>query len=178
MSKPRRDKVHRKLRKTAAARRRPRLSPLFFLAAAVVVLVVFISWRFNSLSVPYGERQMKEASLGGPAAAKPRSEFQKLSGRWHRPDGGYLLAINSIADNGAIDAAYFNPYPVHVGNAVASRDGNVTKLFVELRDVNYPGSTYSLSYDPAGDRLQGTYYQAVEQQRFEVVFERMSDRLK
>ena len=90
----------------------------------------------------------------------------------------YLLAINSIADNGAIDAAYFNPYPIHVGNAVASRDGNVTKLFVELRDVNYPGSTYSLSYDPAGDRLQGTYYQAVEQQRFEVVFERMSDRLK
>ena len=121
---------------------------------------------------------MKKAGLGGPAAAEPRSEFQKLSGRWRRPDGGYLLAINSIADNGAMDAAYFNPNPIHVGNAVASRDGNVTKLFVELRDVNYPGSTYSLSYDPAGDRLQGTYYQAVEQQRFEVVFERMSDRLK
>ena len=178
MSKPRRDKVHRRLRKTAAAKRRPRLSPLFFLAAAVVVLVAFISWRFNSLSVPYVDRQMKKAGLGGPAAAEPRSEFQKLSGRWRRPDGGYLLAINSIADNGAMDAAYFNPNPIHVGNAVASRDGNVTKLFVELRDVNYPGSTYSLSYDPAGDRLQGTYYQAVEQQRFEVVFERMSDRLK
>lgn len=177
MSKPRRDKVHRRLRKTAAAKR-PRLSPLFFLAAAVVVLLVFISWRFNSLSVPYVDRQMKKASLGGPAVAEPRSEFQKLSGRWRRPDGGYLLAINSITDNGAMDAAYFNPYPIHVGNAVASRDGNVTKLFVELRDVNYPGSTYTLTYEPSSDQLQGIYYQAVEQQRFEVVFERMSDRLK
>jgi len=121
---------------------------------------------------------MKKAGLGGPAAAEPRSEFQKLSGRWRRPDGGYLLVINSIADNGAMDAAYFNPNPIHVGNAVASRDGNVTKLFVELRDVNYPGSTYTLTYEPSSDQLQGIYYQAVEQQRFEVVFERMSDRLK
>jgi hypothetical protein len=35
-----------------------------------------------------------------------------------------------------------------------------------------------LSYEPSSDQLQGTYYQAVEQQRFEVVFERMSDRPK
>lgn len=173
MSKPQRNKVHRKLRKTAPAKQRSRLSPLFFLAAAVVVLVVFISWRFNSLSVPYVDRQVKEASLDGPAAAENRSEFQKLKGRWRRPDGGYIMAINSIAESGAIDAAYFNPYPIHVGNAVASRDGNVTKLFVELRDVNYPGSTYTLNYDPSNDQLEGIYYQAMEQQNFQVVFERM-----
>jgi hypothetical protein len=36
-----------------------------------------------------------------------------------------------------------------------------TQVVVELRDVNYPGSTYTLTYDPGTDRLTGTYYQAV-----------------
>jgi hypothetical protein len=173
MSKPQRNKVRRKLRKTTPAKQRSWLSPLFFLTAAVVVLVVFISWRFNSLSVPFVSRPVKESSLVGPAAAENRSEFQKLKGRWRRPDGGYIVAINSIAESGAVDAAYFNPYPIHVGNAVVSRDSGRTKVFVELRDVNYPGSTYTLTYEPSSDQLQGIYYQAVEQQRFQVIFERM-----
>jgi hypothetical protein len=32
------------------------------------------------------------------------------------------------------------------------------------------GSTYTLTYDPASDQLKGIYYQAVEQQRFDVAF--------
>ena len=47
------------------------------------------------------------------------------------------------------------------------------KVFLELRDVHYPGSTYTLTYDPARDQLQGVYYQAALQQRFDVVFVRM-----
>ena len=39
--------------------------------------------------------------------------------------------------------------------------------------MNYPGSTYTLTYDPASDQLKGVYYQAALQQRFEVVFVRM-----
>jgi len=35
-------------------------------------------------------------------------------------------------------------------------------VFIELRDVNYPGSTYSLTYEPASDQLKGIYYQAVD----------------
>jgi hypothetical protein len=42
-----------------------------------------------------------------------------------------------------------------------------------LRDVNYPGSTYTLIYEPGSDQLQGVYYQAVEQQRYQVSFVRM-----
>ena len=47
------------------------------------------------------------------------------------------------------------------------------KVFIELRDVNYPGSTYTLTYDPASDQLKGVYYQAVEKQRFPVAYVRM-----
>ncbi len=34
------------------------------------------------------------------------------------------------------------------------------------------GSTYDLTYDPASDRLRGTYYQAVAKQKFDVYFTR------
>lgn len=52
-------------------------------------------------------------------------------------------------------AGYFNPKSIRVAKAEASRDGGALKVFVELRDVNYPGSTYTLTYDHAGDQLQG-----------------------
>jgi len=72
-----------------------------------------------------------------------------------------------------MDAGYFNPRPIHVAKAEASREGSVEKVFIELRDVNYPGSTYTLDYDPTDDQLKGVYYQAVEKQRFPVLFVRM-----
>lgn|GEM_PF-6342117 len=51
---------------------------------------------------------------------------------------------------------------IHVGKAEASRDSDATKVFIELRDVNYPGSTYTLDYEPANDQLKGVYYQGRE----------------
>ena len=45
-------------------------------------------------------------------------------------------------------------------------------MISEQRDVNYPGSTYNLQYDPETDRLKGTYFQAVERQTFEIQFVR------
>jgi hypothetical protein len=43
---------------------------------------------------------------------------------------------------------------------------------IELRGVGYPGSTYTLTYLPAGDRLTGVYYQAAIQQKFDLIFQR------
>ena len=101
------------------------------------------------------------------------SSFDKLKGRWQRPDGGYIVEVRSVDDTGRMDAAYFNPRQINVSKAVALRDGGVTKVFIELRDVNYPGSTYTLAYDPVSDRLAGTYYQALQQQSFDVLFARV-----
>jgi hypothetical protein len=70
-------------------------------------------------------------------------------------------------------AAYFNPDPIHVAKAIASQEGALTKVFIELRDVNYPGATYSLTYDPEADQLRGIYYQPVLQESFDVFFVRM-----
>ena len=106
-----------------------------------------------------------------PAAAAA-APFQKIEGRWVRIDGGYVVEIRSVEASGEVDAAYFNPRPIHVAAARASQDGEAVKLFIELRDVNYPGSTYTLRYDAARDTLEGTYFQALEQHTYEVSFAR------
>jgi len=98
--------------------------------------------------------------------------FDALNGRWLRPDGGYVLEIRAVDASGKIDAAYRNPKPINVAKAEATRDGSKLKVFVELRAPNYPGSTYTLTYDPQQDQLRGIYFQAVQQQRFDVYFVR------
>jgi hypothetical protein len=95
-----------------------------------------------------------------------------LSGRWLRPDGGYILAIRDVDARGKIDAVYLNPRPIPVARAEATRNSSTLNVFVELRAPGYPGSTYTLTYDPQRDQLAGIYFQAALQQRFDVVFVR------
>jgi hypothetical protein len=113
-----------------------------------------------------------------PAPAPPKAagaSFDRLRGRWLRTAGGYVLEIRSVSPVGKVDAAYLNPRSIHVARAEAGRAGKVVEVLVELRDVNYPGSTYRLSYDPGRDMLVGTYYQAVERQMYEVSFVRQPE---
>jgi hypothetical protein len=111
---------------------------------------------------------------GQPAATAVAASagFRALSGRWLRPDGGYILDIRDVEASGKIDAVYLNPRPITVARAEATRDGATLHVFVELRGPGYPGSTYTLTYDPQRDQLAGIYFQAALQQRFDVVFVR------
>jgi len=93
-----------------------------------------------------------------------------LAGKWVRPDGGYILQIRGVDNIGIMDAAYFNPDPIHVAKAAAFTEAGTTRVYVELRDVNYPGCTYTLTYDPNSDLLAGDYFQAAIQQHYEVEF--------
>jgi hypothetical protein len=135
---------------------------------AVILLLVVGGWRM------WGRDAAVPASTT-PAAASNQG-FAALKGRWQRVDGGYLLDIGDVAASGAIEAAYFNPRPIRVARATASLAGGVARVFVELRDVNYPGSTYELTYDAAHDQLRGTYFQAALDQTFDVSFQRLARR--
>jgi len=106
------------------------------------------------------------------STAGPESGFDALLGLWVRPDGGYLIAIRGVDTDGSLDAAYANPHQLLFSRAEASREGDTVKVFLELRDGGYNGSTYTLTYDPANDILEGVYYQAVARQTFDVRFER------
>lgn len=103
------------------------------------------------------------------------SQFQKLKGKWVRPDGGYLLEVSSVNEKGLVEATYLNPKPIEVAKAEASQEGTNTKMHIVLSGTNYLGSTYDLTYDPEGDQLTGVYFQAKLQQRFEVTFVRTGE---
>ena len=107
------------------------------------------------------------------AGAKSVPAFEKLRGRWLRDTGGYIIEIRKVGPGGKLDAAYFNPKSIHVGRAEAVQQGAAVKVSVELRDVNYPGSTYTLNYDAKNDRLVGRYFQAVTGETFDVYFVRL-----
>ncbi len=110
--------------------------------------------------------------VAGQAADPAQPDPQRLIGRWVRPDGGYVLQILEAGVAGTLKVGYFNPRPINVAKAEWRIKGGALTVFIELRDVNYPGSTYTLTYDAASDRLRGSYYQAVEKQTFAVEFMR------
>jgi len=99
--------------------------------------------------------------------------FSALTGRWLRIDGGYILEIRGVDAGGRIDATYLNPRPINVARAEATRKGRALEVFVELQAPGYPGSTYTLTYEPKNDQLVGVYYQAAMQQKFDVSFVRL-----
>jgi len=109
-------------------------------------------------------------------AVLPRSvpEAGTLVGRWVREEGGYVLEVKTAGNDGRAEVAYLNPErskPIHVARSSVTREGAL-KLFIELRDEGYPGSTYALAFDPEDGRLKGEYYQAQEGSRFPVSFAR------
>ena len=101
-------------------------------------------------------------------------DFDKnsLIGDWVRTDAQYLIRITEVKDDRTMTAQYFNPNPINVGKANWEQSYGNLKIIVEMRDVNYPGSTYTLSYLPDRDILAGEYYQAVEGLTFYVEFMR------
>ena len=106
---------------------------------------------------------------GGAAGPNPAS----LVGRWLRADGGYILQLTDPGPDGRLQAAYFNPRPIHVARAAWKHQEGYLGVYIELRAPNYPGSTYTLAFDQARDRLVGIYFQVAMQQKFEVEFERI-----
>jgi hypothetical protein len=114
--------------------------------------------------------QPKKESASG---TKTKTGFETLEGRWLRPDGGYIVQIRSVDGSGKMDAGYFNPRPINVSKAQATRESGKIKIFIELRDTGYPGSTYILTLDPKEDVLRGVYFQAAMKQSFDVYFTRM-----
>ena len=134
------------------------MKKLFLPLAPVLFLLILMAHSFAAELQP-------TSSETGPDPAK-------LVGRWLRTDGGYILQLTDPAPNGHLQAAYFNPRPVNVSVAAWKHQGGYLGAFVELRAPNYPGSTYTLDYDPAEERLVGIYYQAAMQQQFDVEFKR------
>ena len=127
-------------------------------AAIILVIVLIILFTNNTEDTLHSNKKAVDKNL--------------LAGDWVRTDASYLIKINKVSEDGTLETQYFNPKPINVGKANWEEShGNLT-ITVELRDVNYPGSTYTLSYLPDRDVLAGEYYQAVQGATFYVEFVR------
>jgi hypothetical protein len=128
--------------------------------------VLFILSIFFTVSSP------ARAQNGNDNREVALPDYKHLEGRWQRADGGYILELKEIDKDGTLKAAYYNPRPINVFKAKWNSKQNIINLFVEFRDINYPGSKYNLQYDPKTDRMKGTYYQAIHGETYDIEFVR------
>ena len=107
-----------------------------------------------------------------PVKLQEQKTFDRsvLVGDWIRTDAEYRIAISELRDDGTLKAGYFNPNAINVGKAGWSFSEGTMKIYIELRDENYPGSNYNLVYYPDKDLLAGKYFQAVEGVTYDVGF--------
>jgi len=137
---------------------------------AVIAVAALLVWRINASMRP------QPTASGGVVPQTPAIQpagFKILVGRWVRTDTPYVIEIKAANDDGTLQAAYYNPRSINVSRAEARDKNGKTQVFLELRDINYPGSNYTLTYDRAKDMLQGVYFQAVLRQSFNVAFRRL-----
>ena len=126
------------------------------------------------------ERETPSASAAAPpsispAAAAPAAPApERLVGRWLRSDADYTIEIASVAPEGKLDARYLNPGPIHVERAESGMVDGLLRVFLELQDTGYPGSYYTLTYDPGSDSLSGVYHHLGVNQNYDVAFSRIS----
>ena len=107
-----------------------------------------------------------------PVKPQEQKTFDRsvLIGDWIRTDAEYRVTISELPDDGTLKAGYFNPNSINVGKAGWIFADGVMKIYIELRDENYPGSNYNLVYYPEKDLLAGKYFQAVEGVTYDVGF--------
>ena len=166
----RREKCRDKSRSQGAQQPRFARGITVLLTVGVIAAVAFFLLHGKPTGAQSPAPPVTKESIAPPEA---KSGFDRLKGRWLRPDGGYVIDISEIDAGGKMVARYYNPRSINVSRAEASQEGTTTTVFIELRDTNYPGATYTLAYDPQSDQLKGIYFQPALQQSFDVVFVRM-----
>jgi hypothetical protein len=142
--------------------------------AGLIAMAIFIfSNRENGYTDATDSQTAQKPADSRTKSANDFKEARSLTGRWIRPDGGYVIEIRNVDPSGNMDVGYYNPRSINVSRAKASKVGADTQLFIELRDTGYPGATYTLVYNRQNDVLAGLYYQPAAGQTFDVIFIRM-----
>lgn len=138
----------------------------------LIALAVFCS-DCNTTPEP-GNRTETEISDSESAVLNNQQSVDKkiVNGNWTRTDSEYRIEILELYENGKIKAGYFNPDPINIGDTRWSANNGKLNIYIELKDINYPGSKYNLNYIPDKDILTGEYFQAVEGTTYQVAFAR------
>ena len=124
----------------------------------------------GGLLIPF--QSLFAAKTAAPAAQR---DYTVLGGEWLRTDGNYLVKVSEVQTDGKAVVKYFNPKPIHVEKSAISTQKGLVKLFIQLQDTGYEGSTYTLYYYVEKDALAGFYYQATMDRTYKVIFMRKNN---
>ena len=154
-------------------RNRLTIASALIVVAAVVCGVLI--WRINAVdsAESASPSDSNSESVSPAVAISEPVNVLKLVGRWLRTDSPYVIEIREVSPDGTLRAGYYNPQPINVSAAKVENKNGTLQVFVELHDTGYPGSNYTLNYNPQNDALEGTYFQATLRQNFNVAFMRM-----
>jgi len=136
--------------------------------ALFLVLGITLAFGFTALREDVLTRNLNPMQQKNKAIDK-----KVLLGNWVRTDSDYKIKISEVAKEGKLKAGYFNPKSINVSKASWTNTKGVLKIYIELRDENYPGSKYNLTYYPEKEMLAGTYFQAVTGETYDVLFARV-----
>ncbi len=136
----------------------------------IIVLSGFLLFDSPEQKLPTQTKKSEQATQG------TKINQEEVTGRWQRTDGGYVIEISAVHNDGTLDAAYYNPNPINVSVSEWSVVDGRLHVYVELSDTNYPGSYYKLNYFAEQDQLAGIYYQAVYKETYDVQFKRITPR--
>jgi len=135
-----------------------------------MALVGVVACNSQTKQIKNGDNSQDEKKVEAVVTAP---DPQKLAGQWERTDGGYRIVMEEIKPDGTMKTSYFNPNSIHVYQANWKLENQQLQVFIELRDTNYPGSTYTLTYNKENDLLTGIYFQAAMNQSYEIEFTRI-----
>ena len=133
-----------------------------------LVLGITLAFGFTTLREDVLTRNLNPMQQKNKAIDK-----KVLLGNWVRTDSDYKIKISEVAKEGKLKAGYFNPKSINVSKASWTNTKGVLKIYIELRDENYPGSIYNLTYFPEKDMLAGKYFQAVTGETYDILFSRV-----
>ena len=133
-----------------------------------LVLGITLAFGFTTLREDVLTRNLNPMQQKNKAIDK-----KVLLGNWVRTDSDYKIKISEVAKEGKLKAGYFNPKSINVSKATWTNTKGVLKIYIELRDENYPGSIYNLTYFPEKDMLAGKYFQAVTGETYDILFSRV-----
>ncbi len=148
--------------------RKRKLFNLLITLTWVIIVASSCQQQANNSSV-----ESDTSTIDGNKQRHTPADTNSIAGNWVRTDATYRIEISAVSGDGTMKANYFNPKSINVSNARWSDKDGFLRMHIELRDVNYPGSKYNLSYIPERDMLAGEYYQAMEQVTYKVQFVRV-----
>lgn len=138
-----------------------------------LILALGITFTFGFTAQNEKSISSNESIVANQTQQKTKKvENKVLLGNWRRTDADYKIKITEVNKDGKLKAGYFNPKSINVAKATWTNTKGVFKIYIELRDENYPGSNYNLTYYPEKDMLTGKYFQAVTGETFDILFTR------